>query len=109
MTLRPPTSTRPTTLFPYPTLVRSEPAGGGDHQPDARLRRRPGVREPHEVHRRGVRRGDGSSVGGRARLDRQGRREALAACRRLRSEEHKSELQSLMRITYAVFYWEKKE
>src|SRR3546814_10609305 len=30
------------------------------------------------------------------------------ADRRLRSEEHTSELQSLMRISYAVFCWKKK-
>src|SRR3546814_3930390 len=29
--------------------------------------------------------------------------------RRLRSEEHTSELQSLMRISYAVFCWKKKK
>src|SRR3546814_5814817 len=29
-------------------------------------------------------------------------------CRSRRSEEHTSELQSLMRISYAVFWWKKK-
>src|SRR3546814_10609018 len=34
--------------------------------------------------------------------------EALARCANLRSEEHTSELQSLMRISYAVFCLKKK-
>src|SRR3546814_1639273 len=33
---------------------------------------------------------------------------ALARMGMIRSEEHKSELQSLMRISYAVFCWKKK-
>src|SRR3546814_3751646 len=33
----------------------------------------------------------------------------LAACREARSEEHTSELQSLMRISYAVFCLKKKQ
>src|SRR3546814_5143421 len=33
----------------------------------------------------------------------------LAACRAIRSEEHTSELQSLMRISYAVFCLKKKK
>src|SRR3546814_4051028 len=41
---------------------------------------------------------------------RQGRRDAAAALRRhLRSEEHTSELQSLMRTSYAVFCLQKKK
>src|SRR3546814_5566824 len=36
-------------------------------------------------------------------------REALVAQKRLRSEEHTSELQSLMRISYAVFCLKKKK
>src|SRR3546814_3123848 len=34
---------------------------------------------------------------------------ALAASEKFRSEEHTSELQSLMRISYAVFCWQKKK
>src|SRR3546814_4867709 len=35
--------------------------------------------------------------------------ETAAICVSLRSEEHTSELQSLMRISYAVFCWKKKQ
>src|SRR3546814_9998648 len=38
-----------------------------------------------------------------------GARHALVALRHLRSEEHTSELQSLMRISYAVFCLKKKK
>src|SRR3546814_950864 len=37
------------------------------------------------------------------------RRKASTGCRRGRSEEHTSELQSLMRISYAVFCLKKKK
>src|SRR3546814_7022021 len=43
-------------------------------------------------------------LGGRAR-----KRVALSVGRHLRSEEHTSELQSLMRISYAVFCLKKKQ
>src|SRR3546814_1591841 len=94
MIRRPPRSTRTDTLFPYTTLFRS--AGGGlratraaDAGPSNH--RRPAVRAPGE------------------RVDTQ-RRHAVAAYppARLRSEEHTSELQSLMRISYAVFCLKKK-
>src|SRR3546814_6083913 len=44
------------------------------------------------------------------RKPRIGRRESIkcARCRKFRSEEHTSELQSLMRISYAVFFLIKK-
>src|SRR3546814_1392412 len=85
MIRRPPRSTRTDTLFPYTTLFRSAGRGRG-----------PG-RHPE---------------GGRLRLARAGlldvpgdeRRQAAAG----RSEEHTSELQSLMRISYAVFCLKKK-
>src|SRR3546814_10819852 len=97
----PPSSTRTDTLFPYTTLCRSRPeprwlagarrpavhdegAGRPSSQPDRR------VRERHHVRRRV----------GSDRNDRQSRAG--------RSEEHTSELQSLMRISYAVFCLKKK-
>src|SRR3546814_1519593 len=81
MIRRPPRSTRTDTLFPYTTLFRSDPILR--HLLDDLSRRR--------VHRRtGVR-----------------RRERPGAEHR-RSEEHTSELQSLMRISYAVFCLKKK-
>src|SRR3546814_5268745 len=85
MIRRPPRSTRTDTLFPYTTLFRS---------PDGR-RGRPRERPAATDHRRPAARH-------RDRL-RQQRVEP-----RERSEEHTSELQSLMRISYAVFCLKKK-
>src|SRR3546814_9170239 len=80
MILRPPRSTRTDTLCPYTTLFRSSPARWSSRTP--RLwRASPSAR----------------SCG-------QGRRS-----HDLRSEEHTSELQSLMRISYAVFCLKKKK
>src|SRR3546814_3526732 len=73
MIRRPPRSTRTDTLFPYTTLFRSA--------------RQPTVQFPATPKREA--RGD----------DRHRDRD----CRSGRSEEHTSELQSLMRISYAVF------
>src|SRR3546814_1935672 len=86
MIRRPPRSTRTDTLFPYTTLFRSE----SDlwHQADEYRRQRP-------FH--------GQPAGDRT-ADRESRRRHGA-----RSEEHTSELQSLMRISYAVFCLKKKK
>src|SRR3546814_15259064 len=84
MIRRPPRSTRTDTLFPYTTLFRSGTA-----------------------RRRGAGTGNRRSrpfVWPRARSA--ARRRARA---RARSEEHTSELQSLMRISYAVFCLKKKK
>src|SRR3546814_8141645 len=80
MIRRPPRSTRTDTLFPYTTLFRS-----------ARADFIPGFH------------GRGSAVAGAACGQRGGR-----GGERARSEEHTSELQSLMRISYAVFCLKKK-
>src|SRR3546814_5027852 len=82
MIRRPPRSTRTDTLFPYTTLFRSV------------LRRRVtgGRRRCLSLCRSGCRQ----------------RKNPPLPCRRLRSEEHTSELQSLMRISYAVFCLKKK-
>src|SRR3546814_7982421 len=93
MIRRPPRSTRTDTLFPYTTLFRSL------HGVVQRL-----LHDAHRIERR-LRRQVGEF---RQRLDfpvetntqfRQPRR----------SEEHTSELQSLMRISYAVFCLTKKK
>src|SRR3546814_1564797 len=105
MIRRTPRSTRTDTLFPYTTLFRS-PDGGGAGGAPRRARRR-GRRAVH-----GKRPGGAPS----RRRDIDGRRRAYRgirlALRRLdqpvRSEEHTSELQSLMRISYAVFCLKKK-
>src|SRR3546814_9983856 len=90
MIRRPPRSTRTDTLFPYTTLFRS-------------------ARDVERAdHRRGepaaglVRRAAGGSGASFAQA-----RGALCAAAP-RSEEHTSELQSLMRISYAVFCLKKK-
>src|SRR3546814_8121507 len=87
MIRRPPRSTRTDTLFPYTTLFRSRSGDefgrrhfGQDHRPCGD---RPEDRGPAQF---------GSGDPGRTR-----------------SEEHTSELQSLMRISYAVFCLKKKK
>src|SRR3546814_6911395 len=81
MIRRPPRSTRTDTLFPYTTLFRS------------RVRHRT---VPHRVSVPGLR-------------DAAAARAAAAPLPRRRSEEHTSELQSLMRNSYAVFCLKKKK
>src|SRR3546814_4360439 len=108
MISRPPISTRPDTLFPYTTLFRAH-----------RL----------SAHRCGRCRGELEAAGlqdrrslcravlaglfdrGGASRGRGGRRPVPPTRTRqehVRSEEHTSELQSLMRISYAVFFLKKK-
>src|SRR3546814_9231518 len=90
MIRRPPRSTRTDTLFPYTTLFRSAAAGHG-------------VELSHPcAGSAGFRRGD---TGCAVAADIQ----HLPARDRPRSEEHTSELQSLMRISYAVFCLKKKK
>src|SRR3546814_2463846 len=98
MIRRPPRSTRTDTLFPYTTLFRSQPdvqAHAGDH---AVLQGRP-VRQGARAHR-GLRAVRHQAIHARGAP----RRDPKA-----RSEEHTSELQSLMRISYAVFCLKKKK
>src|SRR3546814_13523076 len=89
MIRRPPRSTRTDTLFPYTTLFRSVGSPPPCFQGD--------VVRPDQPRRKGARpAGRGADGQGEVR-------------RRLnRSEEHTSELQSLMRISYAVFCLKKK-
>src|SRR3546814_8309083 len=99
----PPISTRTDTLFPYTTLFRS-------HQLDAVTDERGGkLGEPRLVADGQEGAADGNQVGhlGGPRLA-MGRRgppspaEPIRQPFERRSEEHTSELQSLMRISYAV-------
>src|SRR3546814_9278274 len=120
MIRRPPRSTRTDTLFPYTTrfragrfgavgatgaadveaaLRRSAVAAGRQHE-DAHRDKKPGLhRVPRSICDSPSRylrwRG---TAGSRGTSDRQ-----------LRSEEHTSELQSLMRTSYAVFCLKKKK
>src|SRR3546814_3910306 len=96
MIRRPPRSTRTDTLFPYTTLFRSlQPRAG---KTDDRRR------EPH-AHPAGRADRHRQSRPGDARH----RRHLHGLGPALRSEEHTSELQSLMRISYAVFCLTKKK
>src|SRR3546814_1931196 len=87
MIRRPPRSTRTYTLFPYTTLFRSP-----GRETFSRFRRQPAQAAFDFARLRPLR---------RSRLHTQMERS-------LRSEEHTSELQSLMRISYAVFCLKKK-
>src|SRR3546814_5075980 len=98
MIRRPPRSTRTDTLFPYTTLFRSPAPADSRAPPD----RRPRPHDPTGCS--AVARGSPSLKDaylcppvGRVRQE------------RTRSEEHTSELQSLMRISYAVFCLKKKK
>src|SRR3546814_1258127 len=93
MIRRPPRSTRTDTLFPYTTLFRSR------LRPRKRLRRKPSPK------RRRPRRKPRPA---RPAPPTKARRAAPAPRPCRRSEEHTSELQSLMRISYAVFCLKKK-
>src|SRR3546814_3192884 len=93
MIRRPPRSTRTYTLFPYTTLVRSREDLGVD------------VQQILALHAGAARTG----------ADEQGEAMNLINAKygnvpglKGRSEEHTSELQSLMRISYAVFCLKKK-
>src|SRR3546814_4025726 len=101
MIRRPPRSTRTDTLFPYTTLFRSmwdwnkvpenhyemlDPYTGAEGDPVLLVTDWP---DPRPI------------------LEKFGHAESLAAVS-VRSEEHTSELQSLMRISYAVFCLKKK-
>src|SRR3546814_4968865 len=113
MIRRPPRSTRTDTLFPYTTLFRSH-----GHQQRYRKQSGPRATGSPQVpqYRRDHRPCRRRPVAGACWLQ-QGRRHARCSVRdrnggrgrnRFRSEEHTSELQSLMRISYAVFCLKKK-
>src|SRR3546814_2684533 len=102
MIRRPPRSTRTDTLFPYTTLFRSRAwrngtvgvaIGSYGVEPLTDLRGRPDL------------------FGRTLQVTTVGQADEIAAAGSLvmgRSEEHTSELQSLMRISYAVFCLKKK-
>src|SRR3546814_6363500 len=89
MIRRPPRSTRTDTLFPYTTLFRSD---GRSHS-------------HRDGHRKDSHKMPAAGPLGLPRLA-QGKTRAGGQDR---SEEHTSELQSLMRISYAVFCLKKKK
>src|SRR3546814_3168241 len=111
MIRRPPRSTRTDTLVPYTTLFRSGRRG----QPDRRRLLQAGLPRAADGVRGGGEEVAGSVAGRFGRLSRPnlpGIRDWKFGIRkqpeRQRSEEHTSELQSLMRISYAVFCLKKK-
>src|SRR3546814_1759570 len=93
MIRRPPRSKRTDTLFPYTTLFRP-----------AKVPQAPGYRS-HRSDSGRFGKGEGAIMGEVVR----GRRRAFGQRQAVRSEEHTSELQSLMRISYAVFCLKKKQ
>src|SRR3546814_3275311 len=122
MIMRPPRSTRTDTLFPYTTLFRSEERGvavevhriiapmpGRDH---AAVK----VEDAHEfgtletglLRNRSISERQGRYSPHQAPVRLPLRRGASSSTAASRSEEHTSELQSLMRISYAVFCLKKK-
>src|SRR3546814_4847923 len=88
MIRRPPRSTRTDTLFPYTTLFRSRWESTWERLPDLRIT----MLEMPRTNQIALNRS----------------RHVTALIVLVRSEEHTSELQSLMRISYAVFCLKKK-
>src|SRR3546814_17182102 len=104
MKRRPPRSTRTDTLFPYTTLFRSIDR-------PRRLRQcRPGGVDRLAIGRHPRRAGDPQLFAGCRTPEAELGGASAAQLRHLvRSEEHTSELQSLMRISYAVFCLKKQK
>src|SRR3546814_12678409 len=100
MIRRPPRSPRTDTLFPYTTLFRSSPDS---------LRHRccPGATWAERTPAQTTAHRELPATAPTARAVSTAHRQP-AAGQRERSEEHTSELQSLMRISYAVFCLKKK-
>src|SRR3546814_13140722 len=96
MRLRPPRSTRTDTLFPYTTLFRSARVLVGlcGMRPESWIKI--GIGEQQIADMVAIARVTGQAI-------------ELTGDARYRSEEHTSELQSLMRISYAVFCLKKKK
>src|SRR3546814_18220827 len=100
MIRRPPRSTRTDTLVPYTTLFRSRPA------PDAGSLPRPGA-HCQEAEKVGEKL-NGLTVSVIRSAGDTGQLYGSVSARDIRSEEHTSELQSLMRLSYAVSCLKKK-
>src|SRR3546814_7726656 len=107
MIRRPPRSTRTDTLFPYPTLFRSDAVGLGE---DVDQRRPVGEQVRHHQAEQRLQVLARDEAGAHVALECRRVRPLLATRARhaRRSEEHTSELQSLMRNSYAVFCLKKK-
>src|SRR3546814_11892857 len=110
---RPPRSTRTDTLFPYTTLFRSDAKHGIGHETlvarGQNVRPCPNLaafdtkrdrQTPHALAHRAEH---------AAAIEYRCQQTAVMHPEQIRSEEHTSELQSLMRISYAVFCLKKKK
>src|SRR3546814_8567053 len=102
MIRRPPRSTRYDTLFPYTTLFRSDQEDERDHRQRRAMRHK--KREemqlmPPETHDQNDRKTQDHQNAGRGEMAGEGE----GVNHHKRTEEHTAELQSLMRISYAVF------
>src|SRR3546814_10883576 len=111
MRRRPPRSTRTDTLFPYTTLFRATCAYY--EQPDYTLEQAQQAKMEHVCRKLRLKPGQtvfdaGCGWGGLARYMAKHYGVKVRAFNISRSEEHTSELQSLMRISYAVFCLKKK-
>src|SRR3546814_3711847 len=111
MIRRPPRSTRTDTLFPYTTLFRS--AELDDLAMHAQVARQRGAMVVHaQVDGRHAAAGLRHQGPVGRQVDQRGQDAAVGVALvgvDHRSEEHTSELQSLMRISYAVFCLKKKK
>src|SRR3546814_9818276 len=116
MIRRPPHSTLTATLFPYTTLFRSRRPPGAQCGPGVPVLRALAAHDGGGQHRLAAEGGGLGSCGARG-ADWRGSG-AARNCRPARplsgrdlgrSEEHTSELQSLMRISYAVFCLKNKK
>src|SRR3546814_5175987 len=109
MRRRPPRSTRTDTLLPYTTLFRSMDGIGQtpERSTEGVLAHVPGLHPEQGSPGRDaadIRHAGQAEIGGFSNQSRE-KRPFVAG----RSEEHTSELQSLMRISYAVFCLKKKK
>src|SRR3546814_3211044 len=105
MIRRPPGSTRTDTLFPYTTLFRSvSESSAAIAQARAEL-----DRARHDLSRRRQAAAEGAVSGEEVAHAANAVKTAEASLNLARSEEHTSELQSLMRNSYAVFCLKKKK
>src|SRR3546814_5840847 len=122
MSQSPPISTRTATLLPYATLFLSARRSRSAHSRHSRrIGRSAGggsarrlILYPHRHHRRGDQVADDVEHGAahvEEAIDAEHQPDAFGrnADRGERSEEHTSELQSLMRNSYAVFCLKKKK
>src|SRR3546814_8484934 len=108
MIRRPPISTRTDTLFPYTTLFRSQKCGMSMRDTGSVTKTRskaPGSRLSRRLRARSTGSGHCWPITSSRISDVEG----LSCDPSTRSEEHTSELQSLMRISYAVFCLKKKK